>query len=199
MAPIVAKLPYQLQERWTNRAVEYKKRHDVSYPPFPVFANFIREMSKIKIDPGFDYERCSFTNREVHVPNKNTPSRPVIVARKIEVEPSPPSPSLGPDKVCPIQKSKHTLNTCRAFKSKPIDERRKLLRQKNLCFKCCESDKHTKSACKLVTKYLDCGSSSHPTALHIVKPDSHQAGDSAPTHGGEHSKGQSNTPTLSML
>ena len=138
VAPIVSKLPYQLQEKWTNRAVEYKKRNNVSNPPFPIFTSFIREMSKVKTDPGFDYERCLQTSCEPS--HKSNPPRPVISARKTEVEPSP-NPVLGPDKMCPIHRTKHTLNTCRAFKAKSIEERRKLLRQKNICFNCCESDR----------------------------------------------------------
>ena len=53
---IVYKLPYQLQEKWTNRAVSYKDKHNDSFPPFSVFAEFIRDMNKIKDDPGFVYE-----------------------------------------------------------------------------------------------------------------------------------------------
>ena len=71
---------------------------------------------------------------------------PVISARKTEVEPSP-YPVLRPDKMCPIHRTKHTLNACKAFKAKYIEERRKFLRQKNTCFKCCESDNHAKNAC----------------------------------------------------
>ena len=40
VAPLVSKLPYQLQEKWMNRAYDYKKSNDVSYPQFPIFAYF---------------------------------------------------------------------------------------------------------------------------------------------------------------
>ena len=53
--PIVRKLPYQLQEKWTTRAVNFKAQHGVSVPPFTVIAKFIWEMSKIKNDLGFMY------------------------------------------------------------------------------------------------------------------------------------------------
>ena len=36
--PIVAKLSYQLHEKWTNRAVSHKNQNKVSFPPFTVFA-----------------------------------------------------------------------------------------------------------------------------------------------------------------
>lgn len=37
--PIISKLPYGLQEKWTSRAVKYKKEHDAVFPPFEVFVD----------------------------------------------------------------------------------------------------------------------------------------------------------------
>ncbi|XP_060565904.1 uncharacterized protein LOC132724935 [Ruditapes philippinarum] len=54
--PIVNKLPHNLQEKWTSHAAKYKKDNCVQYPPFSYFTNFIREISKIRNDPGFMYE-----------------------------------------------------------------------------------------------------------------------------------------------
>lgn len=55
--PIISKLPYGLQEKWTSRAVKYKKKHDAVFPPFEVFVDFIKDISKVKNDPGFNYEQ----------------------------------------------------------------------------------------------------------------------------------------------
>ena len=38
IAPIVSKLSYQLQEKWTTRAVNYKQQKNVAFPPFSVFS-----------------------------------------------------------------------------------------------------------------------------------------------------------------
>jgi hypothetical protein len=35
----------------------YKSRHDVPFPPFTEFSKFIREMSIVRNDPGFNYEQ----------------------------------------------------------------------------------------------------------------------------------------------
>lgn len=48
--PIVNKLPHNMQEKWTGEAVGYKRRFNVPYSPFSVFANFIKDMAKIKND-----------------------------------------------------------------------------------------------------------------------------------------------------
>ena len=52
---IVSKLPYSLQEKWTGRAMKYKTSHSTVFPPFSVFVDFIKEMSKVKNDPSFIY------------------------------------------------------------------------------------------------------------------------------------------------
>jgi hypothetical protein len=35
--PVVEKLPYSLQEKWTTRAARYKTQHKTSFPPFLFF------------------------------------------------------------------------------------------------------------------------------------------------------------------
>ena len=71
--PIVNKLPHQWREKWTSRASEYKTRYGVSYPPFSILVKFIQDLSKVRNDPGFQYEEIK---REV---------KPVVI-RKTEVE-----------------------------------------------------------------------------------------------------------------
>ena len=44
--PIVGKLPYGLQEKWTTRASTYKSRHDVPFPPFILQIHTGNEYSK---------------------------------------------------------------------------------------------------------------------------------------------------------
>ena len=52
---IVTNLPYSLYEKWTGRAMKYKTSHSAVFPPFSVFVDFIKEMSKVKSDPSFIY------------------------------------------------------------------------------------------------------------------------------------------------
>lgn len=37
--------------------MKYKKEHDAVFPPFEVFVDFIKDISKVKNDPGFNYEQ----------------------------------------------------------------------------------------------------------------------------------------------
>ena len=143
--PIINKLPFQLQEKWTTRAVNYKKNHGVTFPPFSVFAEYIREMSQIKNDPGFQYETSSKQETRERPTYRHPGARDVVSARKTELAPNSDS---GIDKRCPLHKTGHSLNKCKGFKSKSLEERKQFLKEKKLCFRCCMSEKHMARACK---------------------------------------------------
>jgi hypothetical protein len=64
--PIVAKLAYQLQEKWASRASQYKRNYNVAFPPFSFFITFIQEMCDLKNDPGLR------VNHKTQVEKKNT-------------------------------------------------------------------------------------------------------------------------------
>lgn len=53
VAPIVEKLPYNLQEKWMFYGSQIKREHKVSFPPFSVFVNFIQSQAKARNDPSF--------------------------------------------------------------------------------------------------------------------------------------------------
>ena len=72
--PIVSKLPYHLQEKWTMRASSQKLRFDIPYP-FVLFGDFLQEMSEIRNDAGFQYE----DSPNVNGPVKNKKNKSTIV------------------------------------------------------------------------------------------------------------------------
>lgn len=37
--------------------MKYKKEHDAVFPLFEVFVDFIKDISKVKNDPGFNYKQ----------------------------------------------------------------------------------------------------------------------------------------------
>ncbi|XP_074662167.1 uncharacterized protein LOC141914773 [Tubulanus polymorphus] len=164
--PIVAKLPYGLQERWTTRAVRYNSQNSTSFPPFTEFSAFIREMSRIKNNPGFTYdtEPVPTQNRSTAWPMSQPRTR--VGVHKIEA--SQPTQRSG-DKLdrCILHNTKHSLDECRGFRSKSLEERKKLLQDHKVCFKCCESTKHVSRDCKAFVTCRECGSNQHSTALHV--------------------------------
>jgi len=167
--PIVNRLPYSLQERWTSQAANYKAKHHVAFPPFKIFAEYLRTISQIRNDPSFAYENMDTGSQKVH--NKPIPrlQRTTVSARKTETMPGFPSkrPEINLGTHCPMHTTKHTLNHCYGFRAKPLDERKELIKSFGMCFKCCASNKHQARTCSEAQSCSECGSSRHPTALHV--------------------------------
>ena len=150
--PIVAKLQTGLQEKWTNHAVKYITTHDVHFPPFSEFAQFIRNTIKIKNNPCFMYGLIpTVAQPQTFSKDKTAPTREQVSFRKTEVTDRLPSKTSTADKSstltsdksakedrCPIQDTKHTLAVCRTFGSKPISERRQVLNRNGGCYRCFE-------------------------------------------------------------
>lgn len=88
--------------------------------------------------------------------------------------------SNSPDSVCPIHNTGHSLNKCRSFRMKPMAVRKKILKDKGICFKCC-AGYHIAANCSSSILCEICKGRNHPTALHVVS-DSHRWQKS---HGGE--------------
>lgn len=73
----------------------------------------------------------------------------------------------GLEKNCPIHNKAHPLRKCRAFKAKSIEERKTILKENGLCFKCCTSTSHLVKDCKDQVKCSECDSHRHDTAMHV--------------------------------
>ncbi|XP_062594010.1 uncharacterized protein LOC134255492 [Saccostrea cucullata] len=163
---IVNKLPYQLQEKWTNEASRYKEQHNLAFPPFHIFSQFLEKMARVKNDPSFAYEDTRPCKLK-----PQTSSHSVFV-KKVDV---PVSNSVSETKtsavtICPLHKTNHSLNKCNQFREKSLQERLNFLRSRGLCFKCCGQRSHLAQDCRSTVMCSVCRATNHPTALHIDKP-----------------------------
>lgn len=177
---VIAKLPYNMQTKWMDRASKYKTSQKVSFPPFTFFVNFVKEMTRMMNDPSFQPTPHYPPKKEE--PFHATPLRPPIRVRKTDV---------SSEIVCPIHKTNHSLNHCKTFRAKPIQVRSKFLSDHKICY--VNSDKHMKRDCQERTKCDDCGSEDHPSALHVTSKYSREKQEeetdssvlASPGHGGE--------------
>jgi hypothetical protein len=202
--PIVNKLPYGLQERWTGAAVKYMKVNKVPYPPFTFFAEFVREQNRIKNNPSFAYESATTfaTKSDNHTPRVANASNPdfhkhTVWSKKTDVA----QDANEPDKRCPIHKTKHSLNQCNGFRSMTIQERREVLKEHGICFRCCASTKHSFQTCKEIVQCSRCSSERHCDAMHNdmgarSKP---AAPPPSAAHGGEQQPSRVGSPGLEEI
>ncbi|CAG2256000.1 unnamed protein product [Mytilus edulis] len=155
--PTISKLPAGLQSKWRDRAASYKRKHCVIFPPFTFFCDFVLEMAEVMNDPSFDFE-FSGTSHEP----RNRPTNRYVSVAKTEIVNNTNTPK------CIIHKANHSLDDCRVFRQKTLDERRSLLKQHGICFRCCVS-KHLRKDCHENIKCSECKGTSHTTAMHVFK------------------------------
>lgn len=164
--PVVAKLPFNIQEKWLAKVYNYKEEYGVLYPPFQEFVKFVNIQAKIRNDPslrtgsGQSFSSSTSTGTVVsrrHVFNKktNVTSETHGAARN----------DRNLEKFCMLHKTNHSLNKCRVFNSKSLEDRKRFLSDQRICFKCCESNMHRAANCSVPIK-CECGSTLHSTGMH---------------------------------
>ena len=213
--PIVGKLPYSLQEKWTTKAMNYKSSHNVPYPPFTFFVKFVEDMAKMKNDPSFLYmnstlERSikndkpmradkppfnSYNQIRVKKTEANINSTPKV--SKGSVVNQVPNRNLNTSGIASKNASNnrhciyhgsdaHTLNFCNKFRTLSLVERKDFLQGKGVCHRCCKSNDHSASDCNQPIKCGLCKATDHVAALHCESSKTKTS--SAPAvvqHGGE--------------
>lgn len=198
---IVQKLPPNLQERWASVGSNYKCDYCVSFPPFSVFVEFVRNEANIRNNPSFTFaHHPDVAFRPEKPPWKLNRQREVSVHKtEILLKPSHESPEFlkkteDCDKFCPVHKKPHSLLKCRAFREKPIAECRTFLKE-NICFKCCASSTHIAKNCKAEVQCSEYGEEKHNAALYPGPAPWMQETDPATEHGGEQNIAQPNKIT----
>ncbi|KAK0145244.1 hypothetical protein N1851_015866 [Merluccius polli] len=100
----------------------YKLQHKISFPPFEVFVDFIRQQALIRNNPSF---KCIGL---AEVPPKadktlgyQTDRRKYLSTKTDILRTAPPDDH---ERLCPIHKMPHLLQKCRAFREKPLEERK---------------------------------------------------------------------------
>lgn len=68
-----------------------------------------------------------------------------------------------------MQIQRNALSKCNAFRAKSIEERRQLLKETGVCFRCYGPKAQLKRDCKVDVKCSECGSQFHCSALQTSK------------------------------
>lgn len=185
LKPVLTKLPTDIQTRWQRHAFSFNRKHGVDFPPFAEFSKFIQDISLERNDPNLAIERPEGDN-----PPQRERGRYLKRSFKTEIEdPVLEGQRNVPEQtLCIIHQKPHPLSKCRSFRTKPIEERKNLLRQHHVCFRCLASTSHIAKDCKLFVKCSECASDRHLAALHVERPPKPE--DPRKVQGGERGNGQ---------
>lgn len=182
--------------------VGFKEENNGLFPPFDRFTSFICQETRRRNDPSFMLSR---TNERSHdAPPRSFRNKISVHKTDVSIGPDPPTKppvnkQAGLEKNCPIHNKAHPLGKCRAFRAKSIDERKTILKENDICFKCCTATCHLAKDCKVPVKCSECDSDRHDTAMHIGAPPQIS---NRPTllanHGGEEEQAATNTAVSSQ-
>lgn len=162
--PIIAKLPYGLQEKWISVGSKYKEDNRGRFPPFEFFSRFVSDEARRRNDPSFAIPSSSPAKFEKSI-SKST-RYPVSVHKTDPTNTSVDKDVTDPSKSCPIHGKPHPLRRCKAFRAMRLEERKTFLKEKGICFKCCGSTTHLAKDCSTAVKCLECDSTNHDSAMH---------------------------------
>ncbi|XP_062585367.1 uncharacterized protein LOC134247040 [Saccostrea cucullata] len=170
----VRKLPKRFREKWMTTCDKYKVNNGVSYVPFQVLVNFLRDLARLRNDPGLILENLPQNTTTQHPPQKKSAQKSDVFVRKTTVAPDRLEYETDSDISyvrCPIHggNSNHALRDCQKLCKKPYKERIDFLFKKGYCLKCCGQKRHLKKNCHESVKCERCNSTEHVTILH---PDS---------------------------
>ena len=182
---IVNKLPRDIQQKWITRAAKYKQDHLVTFPPFSVFVDFVREISKVRNDPAFQFDTSSATDRNADTKPKSVArGNTHITNRRTGVHDSSHNDKRSETSQvrCPIHKSGHKLTECHFIAHMSWEERCNLLKEKGICYKCLSTSDHAATKCQKSVACNKCKKTNHLTAMHRDNAASPRL---SSTHGGE--------------
>ncbi|XP_062584179.1 uncharacterized protein LOC134245966 [Saccostrea cucullata] len=170
----VRKLPKRFREKWMTTCDKYKVNNGVSYVPFQVLVNFLRDLSRLRNDPGLILENLPQNTTTQHPPQKKPAQKSDVFVRKTTVAPDRHEYEADSDISyvrCPIHggNSNHALRDCQKLCKKPYKEKIDFLFKKGYCLKCCGQKRHLKKNCHESVKCERFNSTEHVTILH---PDS---------------------------
>lgn len=163
---LAQKLPYELHERWITHGCNYKRKHNVPFPPFSEFVDFVDRQAGMKDDPSFIFPVSYTTSSGPKQLRAPVAVHKTNISSHRFAESQPEDQDSDPTKFCPLHKMPHPLPECRAFRTKTIKDRKAFLKENNVCYKCCSSSTHFAKDCKVSVKCTECDSTEHNTALH---------------------------------
>ena len=161
--PIVEKLPLYLQDKWLSQGCKYKREHHVAFPPFCFFKGFICREAEERNDPSFNLPTlCAVSYKK----EKFGQMKPVSVHKTNISTSDTVTKTENKDGLCPMHNKPHPLKKCRGFRKMSLDDRKRFLKENNICFRCCSSTTHQAKSCETPVKCTECDSGKHLAALH---------------------------------
>ncbi|XP_032402158.1 uncharacterized protein LOC116709857 [Xiphophorus hellerii] len=173
---LVQKLPNWAAARWNRQATQYMKENG-KFPSLRHFTEFMSSEAEIVCNPITSFQALHSTDvtkttSKVYQKEKRPTSSVLHTQVVTETESTKQRSNIKPP--CMLcQDNGHKLHSCPQFKGKSLEERRKYIKDKRLCYGCLKPGHSAKDcryrlACEMCKK-------KHPTCLHDFNYDSNKS------------------------
>ena len=152
---LAGKLPFNMQEKWRQRAFEVRDKFD-RIADFDDFLSLVLWEAKVANDPIYGKENPG----TARVPNDNSWALGTVNKSKVVVG------LVKKGEVCPLCKGDHNLGSCTSDRYS-MSDKYKYFRDNNLCFGCARSG-HVVNNCTM-ERTCDLCEGSHLTVMHRDK------------------------------
>ncbi|KAI4893045.1 hypothetical protein NFI96_006436 [Prochilodus magdalenae] len=172
---LVQKLPDWAASRW-NRQVTQILNHSQEFPNFQEFVTFVSMEAEVACNPITSFHALRSSE---HAPAKRTlrdfkRSKASVFSTQTNTD-NERLAKPSDKQICMFcQDNKHQLNNCSKFTAKSLEECRKFVREKKLCYRCLKPG-HSARDCRYRLMCSTC-KGRHPTCLHdsnYVKTEKH--------------------------
>ena len=177
--PIAAKLPPSLRGKWEKEIAKFSEDNGDAYPCFSVFSQVIQKHARIKNNPNINI------GARLANPPIQTPSRTGQNKRALKTNADPNDKDVPArereNKRCPFHdRDGHSLEECKAFATKTLEEKTEWILQAGLCYRCL-SKGHRARDCKRMIRCSICKDKRHNALLHKEKQKKPDGGESVDT------------------
>ncbi|XP_043213502.1 uncharacterized protein LOC122377501 isoform X2 [Amphibalanus amphitrite] len=165
---LLEKLPHHMIEKWRRLVddIEHVERRQAN---FRDLVGYIEKEARIAMNPSYGRQVLGSSGRpRLHEARKTEPRavRKTAVGKTLAGS----IQSVGNPMKCYFCEGMHKTESCKKLQQKTPEERTTFVKQNGLCFACLQHG-HRSRFCKERRNCEKCGRS-HPTVLHIDKPES---------------------------
>eukprot|EP00112_Aurelia_sp_Birch-Aquarium-sp1_P010042 Seg2164.6 transcript_id=Seg2164.6/GoldUCD/mRNA.D3Y31 product="hypothetical protein" protein_id=Seg2164.6/GoldUCD/D3Y31 len=193
LSKAVRRLPFRLQERWCEHSLKIRRQEE---PNLQHLEEWLQDRVLASMDPympSIQSDRQQRSSRPSHNSKPNSRSKLTTLATMTTEVKETHGRTKGSEtpSLCALCSAKHKIFRCNSYATKSVSERRKLVKEKKLCFNCLNSD-YMARTCPSQYTCREC-SKRHHSSLH--EHSEQNRGSSLHTKNKSNSAGHSNSET----
>ena len=175
--PIIQRLPPSLRSKWEKQVATYAEKYRDAYPGFHALTQIVQKQARIKNHSNIIAgNETTYTNR---LRSKLDQHRVFATSATQPPEHDAKPPPAKSRIYCLYHKRDgHSLEDCKAFREKSLEEKTDWIQTAGLCFLCLKEN-HRARECNSKVSCKICGYNRHIALIHKEKPEPPSSGEAS--------------------